>query len=600
MPLTFANPQRLWLLVACLALGLWALWGRAVTLRMARALRLAEQPRTRGAWLLILAAAAASVAAARPQVVTRTEHASTRGRDVILALDVSLSMAADDAIPNRLGAAVDAAESLVRALALDRSSRAGVVAFAGKGVPRCPLTENLGAVSQVLRTLTPGNVRPGGTDLAAALEAATELLDAGGPSAGQAIVLFSDGEDHAERWQNAARSLKERGIAVHTIALGDDQVGRTLPSPSGAHALTYEGQTVLSRRVDSTLKELAASTGGTFVALGLSRADLGALYVSRIEPAARKRAPISPLRRADWQAPFLGGALALAAAGSWNWGWKRRPRTRTLRATQPAAAAAALLAIATTLATPGAAPSDRSAARNIARGLDHFKKREFEQALEAFSLAVEAAPKEPVAHYDRAAALFELGRYQDAFAGYLKARASAGPALQVKIDYALGNTVLALGDLEGAIQFYDSCLGARVSAPGLDRVKRDAAANRAFAVEHAKSRSETPSNAEQPPQEQAKQARTQPADEPNPTADESLTKARPAPKGSGSGQARPGENPAAPRGGQGGSSNTPPPPRTRPPEDRLNDALDHIARAQRDRLPDESNPAPPRDDHKDW
>ena len=82
------------------------------------------------------------------------------GHDVVLMVDVSRSMAAEDAVPNRLGVAIEDAESLVTALARGPANRAAVVAFAGRGVLRCPLTENLGAVLDALHRLRPGRCGP--------------------------------------------------------------------------------------------------------------------------------------------------------------------------------------------------------------------------------------------------------------------------------------------------------------------------------------------------------------------------------------------------------------------------------------------------------
>ena len=99
------------------------------------------------------------------------------GHDVVLLVDVSKSMGVEDAVPSRLAVAVEAAESMVTALASEpAANRVAVVAFAGRGVQRCPLTENLGAVLDALHRLRPGTVRPGGTDLGAALDAARDAL----------------------------------------------------------------------------------------------------------------------------------------------------------------------------------------------------------------------------------------------------------------------------------------------------------------------------------------------------------------------------------------------------------------------------------------
>src|SRR5262249_29225968 len=82
--------------------------------------------------------------------------------------------------------------------------RAAVVAFAGRGAARCPLTENLGAVHAVLAALRPGEIQPGGTDLAAGLDAALDAFDDQETTGGRTIVIFSDGEDHVGAWSKAA------------------------------------------------------------------------------------------------------------------------------------------------------------------------------------------------------------------------------------------------------------------------------------------------------------------------------------------------------------------------------------------------------------
>ena len=145
------------------------------------------------------------------------------GHDLVFVMDVSRSMAAEDAVPSRLAVAVEVAESLVKTLGQDVSNRAAVVAFAGRGVLRCPLTENLGAVLDALDRLRPGSVTPGGTDLAAALDTAIEAvaIDPQQHAQGRAIVIFSDGEDHADRWSSRLERLRQQDIVVHAVSIGD-------------------------------------------------------------------------------------------------------------------------------------------------------------------------------------------------------------------------------------------------------------------------------------------------------------------------------------------------------------------------------------------
>ena len=150
-----------------------------------------------GTILMVCCVACLIVAMAQPRWGRLAASPLPPGHDVVLMVDVSRSMGVEDAVPNRLAAAVEAAESLVNALAREATNRVAVVAFAGRGVLRCPLTENLGAVLDALHRLRPGAVRPGGTDLGAALDAAREAFGPEEHAEGRAIVVFSDGEDHA-------------------------------------------------------------------------------------------------------------------------------------------------------------------------------------------------------------------------------------------------------------------------------------------------------------------------------------------------------------------------------------------------------------------
>ncbi len=259
-------------------------------------------------------------------------------------------MAVEDAVPNRLAVAVEAAESLVVALDREPANRAAVVAFAGRGVLRCPLTENLGAVLDALHRLRPGGVQPGGTDLGAALDAVLEAVGPEEHADGRSAVVFSDGEDHRDTWSARLDRLKDAGVVVHSVAIGDSEHGHPLPADKPAEApLKYHGQTVLSQRSDAALEAIARADRRGHVKLGLTSADLGSLYETRIEPAARRNRDSSPRAERTERFPLLlAGALALvlgafwppgrswrwfegvrwSLARPWIWSWRRRPRSR--------------------------------------------------------------------------------------------------------------------------------------------------------------------------------------------------------------------------------------------------------------------------------
>src|SRR5262249_26587597 len=112
---------------------------------------------------------------------------------------------------------------------------------------------------------------------------------------GRAVVVFSDGEDHAGRWRAALDRAREAGVVVHAVAVGDAAHGHPVPQrPRAGTGLAarpprHQGEEVRSRRSDAALEAVAVATGGAFVRLGLATADRGRLYRTRIEPVARAR-----------------------------------------------------------------------------------------------------------------------------------------------------------------------------------------------------------------------------------------------------------------------------------------------------------------------
>ena len=240
--MSFGRPEFFWLLLGVAAFLPWIFRGRGLRARSWR--ELAQRGRAPGLRSLSMLAAAVLliVAMARPRFGPVVGPPLPPGHDVVLQIDVSRSMGAEDAVPSRLAVAIEAAASLVDALAGDPANRAAVVAFAGRGVVRYPLTENLGAVKDVVRRLQPGAVQPGGTDLGAGLDAAFDALGQEEHSDGRAIVIFSDGEDHAEHWRTRLDRLSQAGVIVHGVAIGDADQGHPVPSGTAGQALDLPGR----------------------------------------------------------------------------------------------------------------------------------------------------------------------------------------------------------------------------------------------------------------------------------------------------------------------------------------------------------------------
>jgi Ca-activated chloride channel family protein len=196
-----------------------------------------------------------------------------RGVDVILALDTSRSMLAADSEPDRLQRAKKELEALLAKL---EGERVGLVAFAGSAWDVAPLTRDLDTVRWFLQRLSPDDNRTGGTNLGEALRFATRRL--GETEVGtQLIVLVTDGEDLGGEGLTVAREAAERGAKVHVLGMGTEG-GAKIPDGRGRFLRDENGEDVVTKLEDSTLRQIAESTGGVYMRAHGSVLPLEQLY----------------------------------------------------------------------------------------------------------------------------------------------------------------------------------------------------------------------------------------------------------------------------------------------------------------------------------
>jgi Ca-activated chloride channel homolog len=273
-------------------------------------------PRARAA-LLLPAAALLGVAAAGPRWGVAADPGAARG-DVVLVLDASNSMLAEDVRPNRLEREREAARALVQRL---DGSRVGLVAFGGTGHVLSPLTGDASALHLYLDALSPDIVNQSGTSLYSALRQALALLGPAGAdgAAPGSIVLVSDGEalDPPRLVELSLRDAVKNGVPIHTVGVGT-AAGAPVPDVDEATGRRTgfkrepDGRQAVSRMDAATLQQIARETGGTYTAAPDAQA-LAALAAAaaRGGRAARGRGDSLPDNRYEW---FLGIALLLIAA----------------------------------------------------------------------------------------------------------------------------------------------------------------------------------------------------------------------------------------------------------------------------------------------
>lgn len=212
------------------------------------------------------------LAAANPMVGSRMKEAKRQGVDIIIALDVSRSMLAQDIRPNRLERAKMAVSRLIDRLENDR---VGIVLFAGSSITQVPITTDHSAAKMMLRMATPESVPMQGTAIGSAIERAMASFQ-GEDLKNKVIIIVSDGENHIDDPVATAKLAAEAGVIIHTVGIGT-QAGAPIPIHNNNQLAGFlrdnEGNTVVSRYDEATLRQIAQATGGVF--RHGSGADLG-------------------------------------------------------------------------------------------------------------------------------------------------------------------------------------------------------------------------------------------------------------------------------------------------------------------------------------
>ena len=267
----------------------------------------------------------------RPQTPGGTEVAPRKaGADIVVALDVSRSMLAEDAAPNRLARAkADIREFLDRVT----GHRVALVAFAGRAAVMCPLTTDYGYFHLVMSQVDSRSVARGGTRLGDAIRKAVEAF---GPNRGAArlLVLITDGEDHDSFPIDAADEAVKAGIRIAAIGFGSEEGSEiTLADPdTGARTVLVDrdGNVVRSRMDGALLREIALRTEGVYVPAGTSAIDIEGIVEAHIDPMVTDVS--SGLhRRTPNEHYFWLVLVATACLAGAVWAGSPRPRRRARR-----------------------------------------------------------------------------------------------------------------------------------------------------------------------------------------------------------------------------------------------------------------------------
>jgi Ca-activated chloride channel family protein len=250
-------------------------------------------------------------ALARPQFGTRVETVRREGMDIVVALDLSNSMLAEDITPNRLERAKLAVSQLIDRLEGDRI---GLVAFAGEAFVQCPLTVDYAAAKLFLNAMEPDLIPVQGTDLGAALSVA---LDAFGQESSQyrVLVVITDGEDHEGQIDEATDRAAELGVRAFTVGFGSTE-GVPIPEFDSSGRRTgfkrdANGNVITTSLDEATLIQIADRTGGAYYRASARGSELRALADEITSMTGREIEAQQVTQFEEQYQIFLGAALLL-------------------------------------------------------------------------------------------------------------------------------------------------------------------------------------------------------------------------------------------------------------------------------------------------
>ena len=259
------------------------------------------------------------VALMRPQSPTGTEVLSQNiTADIVIVLDVSKSMLAEDAAPNRLARAKAEINELLERV---DGQRVGLVAFAGRAAVKSPLTSDYGFFRLVLRDVGVRSVSRGGTRIGDAVRKATAVF---GPDRGtpRIMLLITDGEDHDSYPLEAVTNAVAAGIRIVAIGFGSEtgsEVMLTDPETGARSVLLDSDGNVVKTRLDGDLlREIALAAEGVYVPAGTSAVDLDSIVEAHIRPmvadASARIVRRNPTEHYRW---FVLGALLSLVGAVW-------------------------------------------------------------------------------------------------------------------------------------------------------------------------------------------------------------------------------------------------------------------------------------------
>ena len=488
----FAYPSMFWLLplVAFPLSGfLWWAWRRRqeliakfISARLVAQLKVGVSPKRQKARLVmvVLTVVFIIMALARPQWGSSREEVRQRGLDIMVAIDTSNSMLAEDAPPNRLARAKLAALDLMKKAKTDRL---GLVAFAGTAFLECPLTLDDAAFTQSVNALDTKTFSQGGTAIGEAISEARKTFKVESENH-KVLVLFTDGEDHDSNAISESRKAAEEGITIFTVGIGSPD-GELLRVKDDRGHVDYikdeQGNPVKSKLDEDTLQQIAKSSKGGFYAQLRGSKTMENLYDLGIAPIPKSEGTSRVFKnmteRFQWPLGIAIGFMLLEMfLPERSRSSKKQTVNQAVGVTNPTLAVLIFITyFSSNMLHAFAGPND---------ALKEYNKGNYPEALKGYSQQLDRKKDDPRLHFNTADAAYQSSQLEQAAKEFNEALATPDIQLQQKAYYNLGNTLFRMGqqsqepdkkqeNWENAIKQYENALK-------LNHLDKDADFNQQF------------------------------------------------------------------------------------------------------------------------
>lgn len=226
--------------------------------------------------ILMLALGFFIIGLARPQFGSKLKKVKREGVELMIALDVSNSMMAEDIEPNRLERAKRAIARLIDRL---KDDKIGLIVFAGQAYTQLPITSDYNSAKLFLNSISPDFIPVQGTAIGAAIDLATRSFTPSSES-NKAIIVITDGENHEDDAIGAAQAAAEKGVFIHTVGMGLPQ-GAPIPvfkNGQKEYRKDGEGKTVITKLDEQMLEQISASGKGIYIRANNAQVGLNTLF----------------------------------------------------------------------------------------------------------------------------------------------------------------------------------------------------------------------------------------------------------------------------------------------------------------------------------